>query len=328
MQMKIKSFLPLLAASVVLVPATGIFAQDTGVSHPEKLNDPIDATVQPTPHYVKPSPAVPMAAPSSAYTDRYVPYNPNGTATPSVATPTSSTPTLQTRVGNSGTSEHYVPSNGTPNGGYTQASSHAFVDGDVNSGVVTYVHSAPNELPIGTRIAAILDTPISTKMTQQGSHFTAALANPVMKQGQILLPAGTVISGRITQIHGGRRISGASAIRLQPDSLLLPDHTTYRINAEVTDLDHYKDSHVNGEGTIISNPDKVTTVAAIGLTTGSATVAGAMLGGGVGAVVGAGIGAGIGTIWWLRQDHQQTLPQGTEIVFSLGEPLIVGSPSY
>jgi hypothetical protein len=312
MHMKMKSFLPILAASVVLVPAARSFAQSDaemmGTSHPEKLNDSIDATVQPTPqqHYVKPSPAIPATATTSSqtYSDTYVPYNP-------------STPTLQTRPQNG---DHYAPSSGS----YTQASPHQFIDNDVNSGVVTSVRSGPNELPIGTRITALLDTPISTRITPAGSHFTATLATPVMHDGRVLLPSGTLISGRITQIHGGRRISGASAIRLQPDSLVLPNHATYRLNAEVTDLDHFKDSHVNSEGTITNNSNKLTGAAAIGLTTGSATIAGAILGGGVGAVVGAGIGAGIGTVWWLRQDHQQTLPEGTEIVFNLNDSLEIG----
>jgi outer membrane lipoprotein SlyB len=50
-------------------------------------------------------------------------------------------------------------------------------------------------------------------------------------------------------------------------------------------------------------------------------VSGAAVGGGVGAVVGATIGAGVGTIWWLRHDRQETLPQGTSIVFSLNNSL-------
>jgi hypothetical protein len=314
MHMKLKSFLPLLAASVVLMPTAQILAQTgsqsdaemMGTSHPEKLNDTIDATVQPTPqqHYVKPSPAVPVPADATTYSDTYVPYNP------------SNPPTLQTHP----TGDHYV----APGGTYSQASPYPVVTDDPNSGVITSVHTGPNELPIGTRIIALLDTPISTRVTPEGSHFTATLSTPVMHDGRVLLPTGTLISGRITQIHGGRRISGASAIRLQPDNLVLPDHSTYRLNAEVTDLDHFKDSHVNSEGTIIGNSDKATGAAAIGLTTGSAAVAGAVLGGGVGAAVGAGIGAGVGTVWWLRQDHQQTLPQGTEIVFNLNDSLVIG----
>jgi len=183
------------------------------------------------------------------------------------------------------------------------------------------VPTAPDELPIGTRLTAQLQTPISTKVTPAGTLFTAALIADVTRHGRVLLPAGAIVHGRITQIHGGRRIGGASAIRLQPDSVSLPDGATYRLDAEVSDLDHFQDSHVNPEGAIVANSHGKTAGIIVGATTGTAVIAGAMLGGGVGAVVGLGVGAGIGTVVWLKQDHQQTLEPGTEIVFALNGPL-------
>jgi hypothetical protein len=307
-----KVSLPLFAA-LLLAPAAHLFAQapstssdTTGVSHPELLNDDINAAPPPQ-HYQKPSPAVPMAAQPAAqspntyadtYTDTYVPYTPNLQTRPNAQT---------AAIG-----DHYVP--------------HAhdvFDPNDVNSGVITSVASGPNELPIGTRLTAQLNATISTRVTPAGTLFAAVLPTDILHAGRTLLPAGTIIRGRITQSHGGRRISGASAIRLQPDELILPDRSIYHLNAEVVDLDHFKGSHVNREGTITNNGSGKTTAAILGGTTATTTIAGAMIGGGVGAVVGAGIGAGVGTVWWLRQDHQQTLPQGTEIVFGLNEPLVI-----
>ena len=78
---------------------------------------------------------------------------------------------------------------------------------------------------------------------------------------------------------------------------------------------------VNNEGTIVGNSHPGQTAAAIGLTTASAVVVGAVVGGGVGAVVGLGVGAGAATVWWLRHDRQQELPIGTSIVFTLNTPL-------
>jgi hypothetical protein len=181
----------------------------------------------------------------------------------------------------------------------------------------------PNEMAMGTRLKAYLQTPISTRATAAGSRFSAAIQSDILRDGRVLLPAGTVIEGRITQIHGGRRISGASAIRMQPDEMVLPDHTRLRLDAEVTDLAHFQGSHVNSEGTIVQNTHSTATLVVGGAVTGTAVVAGAMIGGGVGAVVGLAVGAGAGTVLWLRQDRQQSLPEGTEIVFSLNEPLIL-----
>jgi hypothetical protein len=294
--MNLKLPLSLLAAALLLPQLS---AQTTGTAHPEALDDNIvsgDPAPQQPQHYVKPSPAVPMATTPGA-------------------------PTLNTR------SEEvygpYVPYKGT----VSRATATSVTD-DPTSGVVMDVPTGPDELPIGTRLIAQLQTPISTRITPAGTLFTAALIADVMHHGRVLLPAGAIIHGRITQIHGGRRIGGASAIRMQPDTVILTDGASYRLDAEVSDLDHFQDSHVNSEGAIVANSHGKSTGIIIGATTGTAVVAGAMLGGGVGAVVGLGVGAGIGTIVWLKQDHQQTLEPGTEIVFALNGPLHVSPAAH
>ena len=278
----------MLAAALVLLPAATLCAQMTGTSHPEDLDDtkptvPVDGT-----HYVKPSPATPVMTYTATPPPAPVLYQHNPPRIQSAAVTTD--PTLN-------------------------------VTDDVNSGIVTSVPVGPNELRIGTRLKGTLQQPISTKTTAAGSRFTAALTSDVSRNGVVLLPIGSLVYGRITEIHGGRRISGPSSIRLQPDSISLPDGTVYKLNAEVTDLDNFNDSHVNSEGTIVGNVHPGTTAAAIGFTTTSAVVAGAVVGGGVGAVVGLGVGAGVAGIWWLKHDRQQELPNGTEIVFTLNTPL-------
>jgi hypothetical protein len=323
--MKLKSILPLLATSALFIPATHLLAQATGTSHPEQLNDNIDATDDSQQHYKKPSPAVPMS-PSETAADAAVPSG----ATFTVVGPAKSTdgqPYTQQQSytqqpgGTQATGDdHYAPHRSEP--GFSP-SSPAFNPNDVNSGVVTSVPTGPNDLPIGTRIVALLNNTISTKETPQGTRFAAELKQPVLRDGRIGRPAGSVIEGRRTQIHGGRRISGSSAIRLQADEITLPYGARYHLSAEVVDIDHFNASHVNQEGVITNKSNGAVTLGAAGLTTATGAVAGAMIGGGVGAVVGAGVGAGLGTYWWLRQDHQQTLPTGTELVFSLNDVLSV-----
>jgi hypothetical protein len=168
-----------------------------------------------------------------------------------------------------------------------------------------------------------LSASLSTEQTRAGAPFSAVLVSDVTRNGLVLIPAGSTVSGVVTHIHGGRAIGGPAAIRLQPKAVTLPDGTTYGIEADVTDLDHFQGSHVNSEGTIVGDTNAKATAAALGLTTTSAVVAGALIGGGVGAVVGLGVGAGVGTIWWFKHDRQQTLPEGTEIVFTLNNNLLV-----
>jgi len=286
--MKTATSLSLAAAALFSAHA---LAQTSGTSHPELLNDNINSA----------------PAPAQA-DDHYVP--PTHSAEPAPATSTQAA--TFTLVGPA------VPTNGAPP--LTRRDAPVITD-DLNSGIVTDVPVGPNELAAATRLPATLDQEISTKSTLAGTGFTAVLTRDIGHDGRVLLPTGTLIHGRISQIHGGRRISGAAAIRLQPTDVTLPDGTTYRLAAEVVDIDHFEDSHVNSEGTIVANEHPKATAAALALTTTSAVVAGAMIGGGVGAVVGLGVGAGVGAVWWLKRDREQLLPKGTELVFSLDAPL-------
>jgi hypothetical protein len=288
--MKMKFSLPLATAAILLIGAP-LFAQTTGTSHPEDLDDTQPVLTPDTSHYVPPSHATPSASVT-------------------VTTPAPSTPTLYQR-----TPQYAQAPDQTASVNPTGAAP------DPDSEIVTYVPVGPNELPIGAILKATLQTPISTETTLQGSRFTATLSADVSRNGVVLLPAGSIVYGRITHIHGGRRISGPSAIRLQPDSVSLPDGSVYPIRAEVTDLDHYADSHLNDEGTIVGNTHPGQTAAAVGLTTTAAVVAGAVIAGPIGAGVGLGVGAGAATIWWLKHDRQQELPTGTPIVFTLNTPL-------
>jgi hypothetical protein len=297
--MNMKLAVPL-AAALLLAPAAPLLAQMTGTSHPEELDDtkptvPIDGT-----HYVKPSPAVPMT-------------------TVPTTTPSTSAPVLY---------HHSAPVAPIQTAAVRDTDPTLNVTDDINSGVITSVPVGPNELPIGTTLKATLQEPIATKTTAARSRFTAALSADVSRNGIVFLPRGSIVYGRISEIHGGRRISGPSSIRLQPDSVSLPDGTTYKINADVTDLDNFNDSHVNSEGAIVGNVHPGTTAAAVGFTTTSAVVAGAVIGGGVGAVVGLGVGAGVAGVWWLKHDRQQELPTGTEIVFTLDSSLQINPATH
>ena len=302
--MKTKLAIPALIAAAILLAAPCAFAQETGVSHPEALNDNLSAVPM---QQAKPSPYI----------------TPDDTYTPAPAVVAAPAPAPQLHARDTEVHEaaadpmmepthpaHIPPVNPEM----------AVTDDDPNSGVVMEAPSGPNELPIATMLHAQLVQTISTRETAAGTRFTARLTADVLKHGRVMLPAGTIISGRVTQVHGGRRTTGPAAIRLQPDIVKLPNGMAYEVEADVIDLEHFQGAHVNTEGTIIGNNTKETSVT-FGATTATGALIGAAVGAGVGAIVGAGIGAGVGTVIWLQRDHQETLANGTGIVFSLNHPL-------
>lgn len=192
-----------------------------------------------------------------------------------------------------------------------------------DSGVVTSVAAGPNEVPAGTILRTKIRQTLSTASTVVGTPFTAEVTVPMERDGRVVIPVGSVVKGRVTEVRGGRRVRGAAALHLVPESVTLPDGTYYPLHAQVFDTSQYQATKVDSEGTILRKDHIGETIAAMSLTTGGAAATGAVIGGGVGALVGAGVGAGVSTVWWLKQDRQEVIPAESGITFGLVAPLTI-----
>lgn len=196
---------------------------------------------------------------------------------------------------------------------------------NADSDIVTRVGGASNQLPVGTLLKARIAQELNTRETKAGAVFTAELTEAIVRDGRVLVPAGSILSGRVTDVHGGRRVTGSASIHLQPTHVTLPDGTRYTVRAQVIDTQLFKTTRVDDEGTIIRRDYAVKTLSAMTLSTGSGAAAGAVLGGWPGALVGAGVGAGVSTVVWLKQDRQTEVPANTGITFALSSPMTVGA---
>jgi hypothetical protein len=194
---------------------------------------------------------------------------------------------------------------------------------DPDAGIVTRVPSRPGEVPDGTLMRVKLREELSTLTTRAGTSFTAEVSEPVLRDAQVVVPVGALLEGRVTLVHGGKRVGGSAAIHLEPLTVTLPDGSRYLVRARVIDTDSWNDTKVDSEGTILRKDHAKGTAAMIGLSAGGAMAAGAEMGGVPGALIGAGVGAGISTVVWARQDRQATLPKDLSIVFCLTEPMRV-----
>jgi hypothetical protein len=209
---------------------------------------------------------------------------------------------------------------------YKPALAAAAVDAPVTDPDAQVVMSVPDvegQLREGTLLRVKMQQGLSTIDTVRGSKFTAELTEAVTNNGRTVLPVGSVLDGRVTEVHSGKRISGAASLHLEPLGVTLPDGTHYVIHAQLIDTDQLAHMKVAGEGTLERRDHPKETLAIAGATTGAAAIAGGMIGGGVGAVVGAGIGAGVSTVVWLRQDRQAVLPKDSGLIFSLVTPMML-----
>lgn len=177
----------------------------------------------------------------------------------------------------------------------------------------------PGVLAEGTTIRVRLLERLSTASTESGESFRSRVGSDVLQGSQVLIPAGAEIDGRVVDVSSGH-VGGHGAMRLQPEAVILPDGSRFRLHAETTGTPGSK-TQVGSEGTI--NPgsrvkrDEIEYGGAVGA--GAAT--GAMLGGPVGALAGSLIGAGVITAHLLVSHPQATLEPGTTLLFTLTEQL-------
>jgi hypothetical protein len=289
--------LQITTAALVLV-AVPALAQNTGVSNPDPVtitttdDNGAQPALTPRTQSAKPSAATPAVAPAPA------------------------------SAGTTGTTVYgpYVPYNGPAVSGSAQ--SNATPADDLDAMIVTSVPEREGELREGTLLKTRIKENLSTATTMQGSRFTAELTEPIERKGRVIIPVGSILEGQVTQVHGGRRISGAAALHLETHDITLPDGTHYVVHAQLIDTGK-SEFRVTDEGTLKRKDRAKENLAVVSLATGTGAVAGALVGGGVGAVVGAGIGAGVSTVIWLKEDRQATLPKDVQLVFSLTTPMIL-----
>jgi hypothetical protein len=183
------------------------------------------------------------------------------------------------------------------------------------------------EIGEGTTIRVRLLDRLSTSDSERGRPFRCQVASDVMQSGQVLIPAGSEIDGRVAQVSTGDHLGGHGSMHLQPEVVILADGSRYRLRAEVTGAPGSR-ARVGDEGAIRPGSRAVRNTVEYGGAVGAGVVTGAVLGGPVGALTGGLVGAGIVTTHILVSHPQATLEPGTTLLFSLTEPLQLSPATF
>lgn len=317
---QLRRTIPVLALFVVAAVAAG--AQDApqyqGVSHPPADDEITTSTIpEAKPAAGKPldaqgaaTAAVQQAAPSVA--NRSQQYQ--SPAPPDVAPPS----TMQISQTPDGTDDgivHVAPANsvGAPIANPPANS----VEPD--SDIVHVRALRPGELQEGTAIRVRLLDRLSTAMSASGQPFHTRVATDVMQGGRIVIPAGSEIDGRVVEVSSGH-VAGHGTMRLDPETVILPNGTRFRLHAEVTSAPG-TGNRVVGEGVIRPGSRLKRDGIEYGGAVGAGVVTGAIVAGPVGALTGGLIGAGAITVHLLVDHPQATLESGTTLMFMLTDPL-------
>jgi hypothetical protein len=189
---------------------------------------------------------------------------------------------------------------------------------------VLAAQSSSSPLPAGTALIVRLDTTLATFSNRPGDPFRGSITQPVVVNGQTLIPAGTVVEGRVTKVSEPRRISGRPSIGILPEAVILPTGQRYYLDATLTDT-NIPGTDVNAEGQFKgTGHDRRDTIETGGGTAGGMLVGG-LIGGGPGILIGGAVGATSTTVHWLAKHRSATLPAGTQLTLELNRPLTMST---
>jgi hypothetical protein len=164
-------------------------------------------------------------------------------------------------------------------------------------------------VPAGTELAIRINERINVKTTHAGDHFSGEVVEPVLSNGNIVIPRGTPVSGRVDEAHRRGHFEGRSILELRLTSMTLSGYQ-YPIDT------HDNVTAKRGKGR--------RTAGFIGGMTGAGMLIGGIASGGVGLAVGAAAGAGSGTALAGGTGNRDIdIPAESIVHFSLADPLVV-----
>jgi hypothetical protein len=158
-------------------------------------------------------------------------------------------------------------------------------------------------IPNGTALHVRLDDEVDTKRNRAGDPFTATLTEPLLIDGESVLPEGTRFSGHVTTSGSSGRLKGRASIGLTLDSF---EHQGKRYDVRTTSVDRVSASHKKRNAVLIGGG------------TGLGAAIGAIAGGPKGALIGAGAGAAAGTAGAAATGKRQVaVPSEAKLRFTL-----------
>jgi hypothetical protein len=175
------------------------------------------------------------------------------------------------------------------------------------SGPVEVNESARGMIPVGQELDVRLQTALSSETSTVEQRFEATTAVDLMQNGRVLVPAGSVVRGVVSDVKRPGRVDRVGSLTLSFDQMVVRGRTV-PIRGMATQI--FESGGVRDE------------VGTAGAGAGVGGVIGGLLGGVKGAILGAVIGAG-GAIA-ATEGKDVHLPAGSVIRVRLDTPANVG----
>jgi hypothetical protein len=164
-------------------------------------------------------------------------------------------------------------------------------------------------IPSGTTLPLSLTSSMGSDTSAVEDPVTATLTRAVSIDGREALPAGTKLTGNVTQVDDSGRVKGRAMIAFRFTSLQTDGE---RYDVQTAALTHVAPATKREDAT------------KIGIGAGAGAVIGGLLGGGDGAAKGAAIGGGAGTgVVLATKGKEMRLAPGADVTSRLTAPVTV-----
>lgn len=178
-------------------------------------------------------------------------------------------------------------------------------------------------LPADTVISVQINGTLSSRTARVGDKFTATVTVPVYVNGRTVIPAGSIVEGRVTQVTPAKRMNRSGTIGIDFDDLVFPNGTSVGLVGSLTSDDPETRRRIDDESRVSGKSNER---AAVFIGGGGAigAVLGGISGGGRGAVLGGVVGAGAGVASvLLSKGEEAQVPSGTPFGVQIKQALVV-----
>jgi hypothetical protein len=184
--------------------------------------------------------------------------------------------------------------------------------------------AATINVPGGTHIPLVLHNAVSTRSARPGDPVYFETLFPVLIDGRVVIPAGSYMSGEVTESKRAGRVKGRAELGIKLTTMILPNAYMVDLNATPSSAGTGGGETVSDEGKVRGDTDKGSDAGTIIKSTAAGAGIGGIAGGGRGAGIGAGIGAaaGLGAVL-LSRGPDAELPRGSTVEVVIDRAIVL-----
>lgn len=117
-----------------------------------------------------------------------------------------------------------------------------------NPSPVLELGAKSEKIPVGTKLKIVFNSNLNAKKSREGDPFSATIKDDIYVDGNLIMPAGTLIRGRVGKVKKPRLFSRSGSMVLNFDHIVTP------LGSELNlDLDLSNKNNIDKKGALVAN---------------------------------------------------------------------------